>query len=151
MKRMKVNRFWLIVGLVPVTMLLHRFVAVLPIVVVIPVLFAYIFNRPWRYLLLVAVVAELFGVLAFGILSAVVLLPWLARLIFRKVKVDLAVKFFVVLAITVAAQLLILSWGEGALVWQEGFTPWLRILFIWTWSTLFLAITLLWIQNNRWI
>lgn len=118
-----------------------------------------------KYLVVIAIMAELMSVLPVGAAAAASLTPWLVRYLGRRVSVDVSFFYLVLVAASVAAQLFILflpdsvtvlklqSWSPASLAPVVGIVPWWKLAATTILTTLFVYGTTVFIHfnyNRRW-
>lgn len=83
--------------------------SVLLLPIFVSILVTYVASVPTYYLLILAVIAELYSSFPPGVMTLVVLVPWLVRSVMRERQPTLSFTFLVKIVVTVILQLAILS------------------------------------------
>jgi hypothetical protein len=99
-------------------LVLHTVSDVSSLVLVLPALISFTTTTPLPYLIGVIVAAELWSLQPPGIMTIVVLTPWLILRLFKRARVDFSVSFFLFVTATVLLQFVILLVPEVFRRWR---------------------------------
>lgn len=130
----------LVGGVILVSLVLGKLFWFLPALVILSGVLARVVDNSGWYLMLVAVVAELVSVLPVGIVAAIVMVPWVAHYLVRKVSVDVSFSYLLLVGLVVIVQMLILFLPDSLVVSPvEAVTaiPWFRVMITIALASLF--------------
>lgn len=128
-----------------------------PLPIVAGTLLVYLLDRPVGWLMVLAVFFELLSTAPIGVVTAVLLAPWVIRRVFSSVEIDISFSFLLLLGFTVFIQTTLLAASAALPVFREGFAwaeiyryfpvlPWILTL---TGSTVALfVLTIAWYEIN---
>lgn len=141
-----------VLGLAVLSLWLYQLIWWWPLILILPAVVTYTVNGAGSYILLMAVIGELFAVSPPGILALAVALPWLAYSVATKMgrdlKVDISLKFLGLVLLIAAAQQLIMM---APLMWEAssfGVWPWWLVPQLLGASALIFTIAV-WSHYNR--
>ncbi len=152
-----------VIVIVLVSFGLGRFFWWLPGLILMSGTIAYAVPNSLKYLIVIAIMAELLSVLPGGVTAVVVLTPWLVKYLGRRISVDVSFFYLALVATSVTAQLFILflpdsvtvlrlqSWSPAGLTSVVEIVPWLKVAATATLTTLFVfgATVLIHFNFNR--
>lgn len=104
-------------------LLVNKIFWFLPFVLIIPVIATMVLPSPLIYLGALSVLLEFFSTSVPGIMTAVILLPWLivniVRRFYKEVKIDFLISFYLLVGLIIFSQIVLLSLSQII-------DPWLR-------------------------
>jgi len=101
-----------------VALVLHALIPLFALMLTLPAILVYTVAAPLVYLVMLTVVAELLATQPFGIMTAVVMLPFISSRLFKKVTADISIPYFMLVMATLLLQFIILFVPDIWLSWQ---------------------------------
>jgi hypothetical protein len=147
-----------------IALLVNKVFWFLPFVLIIPVIVTLVLVNPLIFLGFLVVLFEFFSTSVPGIMTMVVLFPWLTvklvKRFYKEVKIDFSIWFYLLVGLMILGQLVLISlnqvihpWLESSEVQKQSWQillalPWLRVMLMLVVSTFITATASIFIRFN---